>query len=47
MLQCVFTPAIPRDGDLDLDLTGAGIVGAAQIAAFLKAVGLRERVDLA
>ena len=37
------TPQIPRDGDLDLaalarlDLTGSGIVGAAQTAAFLAA----------
>ena len=41
--QRVFGPAIPRAGDLDLaavarlDLTGAGIVGAAQTAAFLAA----------
>jgi len=43
MWQRVFTPQIPRDGELDLaalshlDLTGAGIVGAAQTAAFLAA----------
>jgi SpoVK/Ycf46/Vps4 family AAA+-type ATPase len=49
MWQRVFTPQIPRDGDLDLaalarlDLTGAGIVGAAQTAAFLAA---REDVPL-
>jgi hypothetical protein len=43
MWQRVFTPAIPLAGDLDLaalarlDLTGAGIVGAAQTAAFFAA----------
>ncbi len=43
MWQRVFTPEVPRAGDLDLsalarlDLTGAGIVGAAQTAAFLAA----------
>lgn len=41
--QRVFTPAVPMAGDIDmgllarLDLTGAGIVGAAQIAALLAA----------
>ena len=43
MWQRVFTPAIPLAGDLDvpllarLDLTGAGIVGAAQTAALFAA----------
>jgi len=43
MWQRVFTPEIPMAGDLDLaalarlDLTGAGIVGAAQTAALLAA----------
>ena len=50
MWQRVLPPQIPRDGDLDLaalsriDLTGAGIVGAAQTAAFLAA---REDAPLA
>ena len=43
MWQRVFAPAVPLAGDLDaaalarLDLTGAGIVGAAQTAAFYAA----------
>jgi ATPase family associated with various cellular activities (AAA) len=43
MWQRVFTPAVPCSGDLDaallarLDLTGAGIVGAAQTAALFAA----------
>ena len=43
MWQRVFTPEIPMAGDLDvpvlsrLDLTGAGIVGAAQTAALYAA----------